>query len=186
VLALEVPGALEESGSSTPLYNVWIRVLPDQPCGGPCDKFTLHPHRPETVAIKSAKCSRGMLTVTAESDFARNRYPTIMTISVDGSDAGTKLEVDPFVLEAPMTWDSRNKVFKYEVSTSVSLEGRRVVVQSDHGGACTMKIQQTFPSPTRTRPRGPRAAGFLFRGIERYLPGASRSSGTTTSVTRRG
>jgi hypothetical protein len=57
-----------------------------------------------------------------------------MTVSVDGADAGADRNVAPFVLEAVMTPIGGGR-WRYTLNTPVNLDGRRVVIQTNHGGA---------------------------------------------------
>jgi hypothetical protein len=62
-----------------------------------------------------------------------------MTVSVDGADAGADRNIPPFILEAQMTGTVGN--FTFTFNTPVNLDGRRLVIQTDHGGAYNVYIQ---------------------------------------------
>ncbi len=127
VLALEVPGSIQESKSSTSLYDLWLRIEPPMQAGAPL-QVPLHEY-PDTVQTTRAKYANGVLTVRATSSFGSTPK---MTISIDGPDAGADRNVSPFIVEAPMTF--KNGAYEYTVTTATNLVGRRVVVQTNTGG----------------------------------------------------
>jgi hypothetical protein len=129
VLAVEVPGSIPESGSSSSLYDLWVRV---EPPIEPTFPYTveIHDHEPDSIQTNVTNYSGGVLTVEGTSQFADSR----MTVSVDGADAGADRNVAPFVLEAVMTPIGGGR-WRYTLNTPVNLDGRRVVIQTNHGGA---------------------------------------------------
>ena len=85
VLAVEVPGSLDESGSSTSLYDLWLRVEPPAEATNPLD-VTLQ-DEPDTVQTTGASYNGDdeVLEVFATSSFQPG---AMLTVSVDGPDAG--------------------------------------------------------------------------------------------------
>jgi hypothetical protein len=131
VEALELPGSLPESGSSTSLYDLWLRILPPETGGFPYE-VEIHDHEPDAAELKQARYRNGILTVVGESDF--DCSDTIMTVSVDGPDAGSDPLIDQFLLEEPMLACSNGR-FTFSLNTGgVNVLGRRVSVQTNHGG----------------------------------------------------
>lgn len=61
--------------------------------------------------------------------------------SVDGTDGGSDPNVDPSVLEGPMTFNSKKGRYEFVFSTQVDLDGRRVIVSSDKGSAYNGSIE---------------------------------------------
>ena len=58
-----------------------------------------------------------------------------MTVTVDGPDGGVDPNVDPFILEAPMTYNSSMDRYEFILdNVGVNLEGRRLSIQTDEGG----------------------------------------------------
>lgn len=141
VFAVEVPGSIPESQSSTSLYNLWVRV--ESPMT-PTERFdvVVHDHEPDSIQINTATYSGGILTVQGSSSFpgggpgpgAPEDSQAFMTVSIDGSDAGTNPNVAPFILEAPMTF-AGGSAFVFTLNTPVNLDGRRVTISTDEGGA---------------------------------------------------
>lgn len=127
VLDVILPGTLSESKSDTSLYDLLLRVE------GPLTatngiEIPVRDHEPDAIEIKRADFTNGVLTVEATSDFA----PTAkMTVSVDR-----------FTFESPMTYNSRTG--RYEISITAlqeNLDGRRVTVSTDVGGAYNAFVQ---------------------------------------------
>ena len=139
VLGLEVPGSLPESGSSTSLYDLWLRVEP--PMDG-VEGFlvTVRDHEPDAIAIVTARYvpDTDRLLVIGESNFAPGAF---MTVSVDGPDAGTDLLVDPFLVEAPMTFSPEGGTYHHDETTATDLAGRRILISTDEGGSYNDYIQ---------------------------------------------
>jgi hypothetical protein len=139
VLAVEVPGFLPEAGSSTSLYSLWVRV--ESPMT-PTERFdvTVRDHEPDSIQITTASYnnSTGVLTVRGTSQYAPG---AIMTISVDGPDGGSDRNVPPFILEAPMAYNPGAGRYEFTLSTPVNLDGRRVTISTDEGGAYNAYIQ---------------------------------------------
>ena len=145
VLAVEVPGSIPESQSSTSLYDLWLRV--EQPQEG-SERFdvTVHDHPADTIQTLSAKYRPGgpgeranVLEVFGVSDFVPG--PVRMTISVDGADAGTDPNVDPFVLEGLMEFNAAEDRYEFIFETLVNLKRRRMVISTDEGGSYNDVIQ---------------------------------------------
>ena len=63
-----------------------------------------------------------------------------MTITIDGTDNGTDKDVSPYIAEIPMEWVGVLGRWRYQANTTQNLDGRRVTVQSAHGGAYTREI----------------------------------------------
>ena len=65
-----------------------------------------------------------------------------MTVSVDGADEGYDPNVEPFILEAPMTYNANEDRYEFELSNvGVNLDGRRLSIQTDEGGAYNVIIE---------------------------------------------
>ena len=64
-----------------------------------------------------------------------------MTVSVDGSDKGDDPNVDPFILEAPMTFNPSNDRYEFRLNVGVNLDGRRLSIQTDEGGTYNVIIE---------------------------------------------
>jgi hypothetical protein len=133
VLGIEVPGSIPESQSSTSLYDLWLRVEAPLEIGTPV-QVVVRDHEPDSIQTTRARYNGGtqLLEVFGTSNFAPG---AVMTLSVDGPDAGTDLAVDPFLLEAPMSFNPARGRYELILSTPVSLRGRRIVISTDEGGS---------------------------------------------------
>jgi hypothetical protein len=128
VLDVVVPGSLPESGSSTSLYDVMLMVLPP---AEPTFRHALpiRDHEPDSISITRARYtdSTDLLQVWGVSNFAPG---AVMTVSVQD-----------FILEAPMTYNPAQGRYEYTVVTPVDLDGRRVLISTDEGGAYNAYIE---------------------------------------------
>lgn len=136
VLALEVPGSLPESGSDTSLYDLWLYVEEPAESGVPYS-VTVRDHEPDSVEIVRANYAKGVLTVIGESDRAPGAS---MTVTVDGADDGSDPLEDPFLLEFPMNHVGGDR-YRVDFPTGTNLDGRRVIIQTDEGGAYNDSIR---------------------------------------------
>jgi hypothetical protein len=118
VLDAVLAGTRPESKSSTSLYDLRVRVLGPMTAGSQF-LIPVHDHEPDAVAITLAQFRGGVLTVEATSTFGKG---SITTCSVDGA-----------LFEAPMQWQNGRFVLRFP--SHVDLQGRRVCVSTDHGGA---------------------------------------------------
>jgi len=126
VLDVELPGTLAESGSSTSLYDLLIRVEPEQ--DGVCVEgfeVPIFDDEPDSIQFTRKRLRGNKLEVWATSNYAP---AASMTISIDG-----------FVLEAPMTYNAMRNRYEYTV-TAPNLSGRRVMISTDFGGAYSDRI----------------------------------------------
>ncbi len=125
---VELPGTLPESKSDTTLYDLRVRV--ESPML-PTERFdvVVRDHEPDAIEIKKADYDGSSMTLTVfgESDFAPG---AIMTVSVDD-----------FILEAPMTYNAAQDRYEYIDVTPVDLDGRRVTISTDEGGAYNSFIE---------------------------------------------
>ncbi|MCP3938532.1 MAG: hypothetical protein GY708_24560, partial [Actinomycetia bacterium] len=145
VLAVEVPGSIPESQSSTSLYDLWLEVLPPaEPTVGL--NVLIHDHEPDSIQVTRANFNRrrGQLTVYGESNFAPpgGAHGAEMFLSVDGVDAGTDRTIDPFLLEQEMTYSAGRG--RYELvlgGITENLDGRRLTIYTDEGGVDNVPIQ---------------------------------------------
>jgi hypothetical protein len=115
------------------LYDVWLRIEPPF-LGGETEPVIVRDHEPDSIQITSATydtVSR-LLEVTATANFAPD---TLMTVSVDGRDAGSDLEVDPFILEHAMSYDAREGNYWFEMDAAENVIGRRITISTAAGGA---------------------------------------------------
>jgi hypothetical protein len=142
VEAYEVPGSLPESGSSTSLVDLWLRIeeplFPDHGY-----EVTIRDHEPDSIAITKAKAmaTSTELTVYATSDFAPGAH---MTVSVDGPDYPKDPNVDPYIVEGVMDWNSSTKRYEFTASNGWGLGGligRRIVISTDEGGSYVDKVR---------------------------------------------
>jgi hypothetical protein len=127
VLNVVVPGSLDESKSSSSLYDLLVRVEP--PSGALVGyQVQVRDHEPDSIQTNKAEydASTGLLEVTAVSNFAPS---AIMTLSIDG-----------FVLEAPMVYNSSTGEYEYSTTTATNLDGRRLLVSTDAGGSYNVFI----------------------------------------------
>jgi hypothetical protein len=137
VLGVEVPGSIPESASDSSLYGLWLRV--ERPQGFTLRyDVTVRDGEPDTIEISKAEHAGGRLTVWGTSGSGPGAE---MTVSVDGADAGSDPGVAPFILEAPMTYNAVKGRYEFVHETPVDLDGRRVTVSSDQGGAHTANIE---------------------------------------------
>ena len=134
VLGVEVPHHIPEAGSSSSLYSLWFRVEPPMI---PTINFevTVRDHEPDSIQVTRAEMSGGHLCVRG---VANHSPGALMTVSVDGDDAGSLLAVDPFVLEFPMTWTG--SFYEALIPTTSDLSGRRLKISTDAGGADNIYI----------------------------------------------
>ena len=136
-LGVEVPGSLNESQSSTSLYDLWVEVLPDMDFGTPT-AFPVHTE-PDSIQITRAKQTGNTVNVRATSSVP---CPAdgFMTASIDGADAGANPPDNdpldnPFVLEFPMSCAGGGSYAAVIPRDGTDLRGRRLVVQTAFGGA---------------------------------------------------
>jgi hypothetical protein len=135
VVALEVPGSIPESGSSTSLYDLWLRI--EEPAaGGVPFHVTIRDHEPDSIQTERARYEGGNLTVWGKSNFGPTAY---MTVSVDGPDAGTDPAVNPSLLEVPVPYSGGRYRLLYP--SAENLDGRRLTIQTDKGGAYVVVIE---------------------------------------------
>ncbi len=124
VLDVRVPGTIPESQSSTSLYELEMRVeeVPDDFCVEGLH-VPVRDHEPDSIQITRARYNSGSdeLQVFATSNFAPG---ALMTISIEG-----------FVFEDAMTYNAGAGRYEYLITTSTNLDGRRVTVSTDEGGA---------------------------------------------------
>ncbi len=139
VLAVEVPGSIPESQSSTSLYDMWLRV--ESPLT-PSQAFqvTVRDHEPDSIQTLRADYSpaNSKLTVHGQSSFAPG---ALMTLSVDGPDAGSDPNVNPFVLEGVMGFNPAQGRYEFEMNTPVDLRGRRLLISTNEGGSYNVHVQ---------------------------------------------
>ena len=135
VLAVEVPGSLQESNSSTTLYDLWLRVEPPLIGDVPL-QVTIRDHEPDSIQITKARYNQGThtLIVKGRGNFGPGAH---MTLSIDGVDAGSNPSVPPFLLEFPMIWNPSLGVYESLIfmMTPEDLRGRRVLISTDEGGS---------------------------------------------------
>ena len=127
VLDVQVAGTLEESGSSTSLYELLVRV--EEPAFPTFSyQVEVFDHEPDSIQITTADydASTETLTVEGTSNF--------------GSDAVMTFSVQDFVFEAPMTYNSNTGRHEATVNTSEDLTGRRISIQTDRGGAYRINV----------------------------------------------
>jgi hypothetical protein len=130
--ALEIAGSLPTSKSSTSLYDFWYRVLPPED-GGAAFPVFIHDHEPDAIEINKARYSdsKQKLVIKGESDLSTG--PTEMTVSIAGPNDDDPFEAH-FVVELPMNYIGGGK-FKIVINTPEDLDGRRVSIQTWHGGS---------------------------------------------------
>ena len=64
-----------------------------------------------------------------------------MTVSVDGQDGGNDPNVEPFILEAPMTFNEDKNRYEFRLNNvGTDLDGRRLSIQTDEGGVYNVII----------------------------------------------
>lgn len=118
LLDVVVPGSIPESQSSTSLYDLYVRVEEFQsPTFG--YEVTIRDHEPDSIQITTADWSNDVLTIRGTSNFAPGAR---MTVSVED-----------FVTEVEMTFN--NGQYEIEIPSRASLDGRRVTISTDAGGA---------------------------------------------------
>jgi hypothetical protein len=126
VLDVVVPGSIPESQSSTDLYDLLVRVEEiEEPTFG--YEVDIHDHEPDSIEITRAKFSNGtgQLEIWGESDWGAD---AVMTCSVEG-----------LFLEEPMTWTGSR--FEFSDTYGDNLDGRRVLISTDHGGSYNDHVQ---------------------------------------------
>ena len=144
VLAIEVPGSIAESTSDTSLYDLWLRIeSPLVPTEG--FDVEIHEHVPDSIEIIRANFVGTTLDVRGSTDSfgpcggpgpgAPEDFRAFMTVTVDGPDAGTDPNVNPFILEVPMTLTSGDRCGIVLKDILENLDGRRVTISTDEGGA---------------------------------------------------
>jgi cysteine-rich repeat protein len=124
---IELPGTLPESGSSTSLFDLWVRVeSPMRPTA--LFDVIVRDHEPDSISITSARYTSSNQTVKVfgVSNFAPG---AIMTVSIDD-----------FILEAPMTYVASRNRYEYTAVTPTNLRGRRVTISTNEGGAYNRRI----------------------------------------------
>lgn len=136
VLAVEVPGSINESQSSTSLYDLWVRVEAPMVPNARFDA-TVRDHEPDAIAITEASFENGNLTIRGESDFAPAAW---MTLSVDASDEGSDHRVPPFIFEATMVIGDDGQYEYILNNVGQDLSNRRVVISTDKGGSYRRSI----------------------------------------------
>jgi hypothetical protein len=142
LLDVIVPSTLPETTSSTALYELLIRVEScelENACVEGVE-VEIHEHPPDAVEIPLARYCGTTLKIVAESDFGGSSYTTV---SIDG-----------FIFEEPMTYVG-GKTFEFVLDTAEDLAGRRVTVQTDHGGAYWTVIGDCASLSGRKRPTMP-------------------------------
>ena len=161
VEAVEVVGPdsfLPETRSDTSLYALWLRILPPQEPGA-AFAAKIHDHDPDAIQTTKARysSSEDRLVVYGVSNFSGsdNTPPytlmvpnadgddiSYMTVSVDGPDGGIDPNVDPFILEVPMTFNPVHNRYEFILdNVGVNLDGRRLSIQTDEGGVYNVKIE---------------------------------------------
>jgi len=164
VEALELP----PTGTSSRLYDLWLRILPPQEPGVPL-RVKLVNEGPDSIQVTQAifDDATSTLTVIGTSNKPGNdttpwwltdtynsaTLPTprtdgntiaYMTVSVDdGASPDTTANplVDPFILEVPMTFVAGNIYQAVFTMIPVDLDGRRLSIQTDEGGVNNVIIQ---------------------------------------------
>ena len=137
--------------------QLWLRILAPREPGAPF-VAKIHDHEPDSIQTIKARYSKrkDKLIVRAESNFAGvdNTPPytamvpnadgddvSYMTVSVDGSDEGTDSNVAPFMLEMPMTFNPSKNRYEFVLkNVGTNLDGRRLSIQTDEGGAYNVII----------------------------------------------
>ncbi|MCP3982463.1 MAG: hypothetical protein GY716_24435, partial [bacterium] len=145
VLAVEVPGSIPESQSSTSLYDLWLEVLPPaEPAANLV--VPIHDHEPDSIQVTRARFNRrhGMLTVYGESNFAPpgGAHGAEMFLSVDGVDAGTDPAIDPSLLDQEMTFNPARGRYEFTLGgITENLKGRRLTIYTDEGGVDNVLVE---------------------------------------------
>ena len=138
------PNTLDESKSSSSIYDVWLEVLDPlvDPLSCVAGLVDVVDHEPDSCSITTAKVinSGTTLRVRATSDF---KDQTFVTFSVDGPDKGGDEDVDPTFLEVPLTHIS-GKTWGIDIAIPAgqNLKGRRITVQSSDGCVYNRKIDR--------------------------------------------
>ena len=119
----------------------------------------IHDHEPDSIQTTGASYNNSMdkLVVNAVSNFPGidNTPPytmmvpnddgddiAYMTVSVDGPDGGVDPNVDPFILEAPMTFNPNSGRYEFRLdNVGGNLDGRRLSIQTDEGGVYNVIIE---------------------------------------------
>jgi hypothetical protein len=126
VLDVVLPGTLPESGSSTSLYDLLVRVEGPIEAGNTL-QIPIRDHEPDSIQIVTAEYSNNWLTVTATSNFAPN---AVMTLSVEG-----------FTFESPMPYHAATGRYRTKLFSPANLDGRRVTISTNEGGAYNAFVQ---------------------------------------------
>ncbi len=128
VLDVVLAGTIPESGSSTSLYDLLVLV---EPPAVPTFSFevVVHDHEPDSIQITGANYDdgSGLLEVFGTSDFAPDAF---MTVSIDG-----------FLFEETMMYNEEVGRYEFVTVTAEDLNGRRVTISTDEGGAYNDFIQ---------------------------------------------
>ena len=130
VLGVELAGSSPESGSSTSLYSLWVRVEPPL-------HFTyafaapVRQNEPASIQFKRATYSQNRLVIAGISGVTPG---SVLRVSIDGRDAGTDFATDPFFLEAPLLYNAAKRQYEFVFTTGENLRGRRITVVNDQGG----------------------------------------------------
>ncbi len=148
VLAVEVAGSLPESGSDTSLYDIWVQVDAVRSTDG-VERFEVdvRDDSPNSIEVDQAsQQGNGTLTVfVTADDYNPSSSPgpsgpaddgkAFITVSVDGSDFGGDPNVDPSLLEVPMTYNASQDRYELSIVVNENVSGRRMSAQGDEGGA---------------------------------------------------
>ena len=166
VEALELP----PTGTSSRLYDLWLRILAPQEPGEPLEVKLLD-EGPDSIQVASATFNDVTNTLTVQGTSSRpgiditpwwmtDTYNTAtlptpatdqntisyMTVSVDdGASPDTSANPldDPLILEAPMTFNIVNNNYQAIFiidEAEGSLVGRRLSIQTDEGGVNNVLI----------------------------------------------
>lgn len=165
VEALELP----QTGTSERLYDLWLRILAPQEPGEPLE-VKLVDEPPDSIQVTQAiyDDATDTLIVVGTSNrpgidttpwWVMDTYdsPTLpaprtdgntiayMTVSVDDGvtpDTSANPDVDPFILEMPMTFNAVNNTYEAIFSpVGMDLDGRRLSIQTDEGGVFNVLVQ---------------------------------------------
>jgi hypothetical protein len=126
VLGVQVPGRISESGSSTALYDLRVRI--EGPIASARALQVPVLDRPsDSLQITTARMQGNLLIVEATA----NSAPTgVLSFSVEG-----------FTFESPMSYVRGSGSYRASLWSPISLAGRRITVSSDERGAYTDTIQ---------------------------------------------
>jgi len=128
VLEVIVAGSLDESGSSTSLYDLRVRVEGPQ-------QFTaayqtpIDEDPPDTVAMPVRTYDNGTMILTVEATSSQSPG-AMLTVSVDGVS-----------LEKTMTYNAGTMSYEFSQFSATNLDGRRIAVSSSEGGTFRDLVQ---------------------------------------------